>query len=161
MVRLIVRSRAFSPPLTPLLSPTLSQASSLSPACNAPKHHYDTCFNHWLKSYLVLVAPPLSNPADTPAGAKERERRNKQIDDKKQELDDRCGEAYRAYQSCLKVRHLSGHAHETSLTSVVRTRRPPSEASTACPSCSTAPAKRNRSTAGGGIKVATEDDLRP
>ena len=61
-------------------------ASSLSPACNAPKHHYDTCFNHWLKSYLTLSAPPRSNPADTPAGMKEREKRNKAIEEKKQEL---------------------------------------------------------------------------
>ncbi|GAA5861114.1 hypothetical protein JCM1840_003085 [Sporobolomyces johnsonii] len=78
-------------------------ASSLAPACNAPKHHYDTCFNHWLKSYLLLVAPPLSNPSDTPAGIKEREKRSKAIDDKKAELEKNCGAQYREYQACLKT----------------------------------------------------------
>ncbi|GAA5866997.1 hypothetical protein JCM8547_008403 [Rhodosporidiobolus lusitaniae] len=78
-------------------------SSSLSPACNAPKHHYDTCFNHWLKSYLLLVAPPLSNPSDTPAGVKERERRTAAINEKKQELEKNCGAMYKEYQSCLKT----------------------------------------------------------
>ena len=143
-----------SPTLTSSSSPALSQASSLSASCNAPKHHYDTCFNHWLKSYLVLVAPPLTNPADTPAGTKERERRNKQIDDKKRELEDTCGEAYKAYQSCLKVRPLFSRSAVTdltgcsSLTDAPSRRRLRSEASTACLSCSTARAKRSRSTAG-------------
>lgn len=88
-----------------LFSSPQRQASSLSPACNAPKHHYDTCFNHWLKSYLTLIAPPLSNPSDTPAGAKEREKRNKAIEEKKQELETNCGAAYKDYQDCLRVHH--------------------------------------------------------
>ncbi|GAA5890609.1 hypothetical protein JCM8208_004932 [Rhodotorula glutinis] len=115
-------------------------ASSLSASCNAPKHHYDTCFNHWLKSYLVLVAPPLTNPADTAAGVKERERRNKQIDDKKRELDDKCGEHYKAYQSCLKtaIRGVDG------LPELLDSAR-----------------KEEPLDGWGGIKVATEDDLRP
>ncbi|BGP16978.1 hypothetical protein JCM10213_007424 [Rhodosporidiobolus nylandii] len=78
-------------------------SSSLSPACNAPKHHYDTCFNHWLKGYLLLIAPPLSNPQDTPAGVKERERRNAAMEQSKQELESKCGGFYREYQSCLKT----------------------------------------------------------
>ncbi|GAA5897944.1 uncharacterized protein JCM6883_000869 [Sporobolomyces salmoneus] len=78
-------------------------ASSLSESCNAPKHHYDTCFNHWLKSYLLLVAPPLSNPSDTPAGVKEREKRMKALNEKKEELENKCGKQYREYQDCLKT----------------------------------------------------------
>ncbi|GAA6007353.1 hypothetical protein JCM11491_003099 [Sporobolomyces phaffii] len=78
-------------------------ASSLSDACNAPKHHYDTCFNHWLKSYLLLVAPPLSHPSDTPVGVKEREQRTKALDDKKHELETKCGRQYREYQKCLST----------------------------------------------------------
>ncbi|GAA5934811.1 uncharacterized protein JCM15063_003074 [Sporobolomyces koalae] len=78
-------------------------SSSLSEACNAPKHHYDTCFNHWLKSYLLLVAPPLSNPSDTPAGIKERENRTRALQDKKDELETKCGRQYREYQKCLST----------------------------------------------------------
>ncbi|GAA5952999.1 hypothetical protein JCM3765_003028 [Sporobolomyces pararoseus] len=78
-------------------------SSSLSEACNAPKHHYDTCFNHWLKSYLLLVAPPLSNPSDTPAGVKEREKRTKALNEKKEELESKCGRQYREYQKCLST----------------------------------------------------------
>ncbi|GAA5872993.1 hypothetical protein JCM16303_006908 [Sporobolomyces ruberrimus] len=78
-------------------------ASSLAEACNAPKHHYDTCFNHWLKSYLLLVAPPLSNPSDTPAGKKEREKRTKVLQEKKDELESKCGKQYREYQKCLSA----------------------------------------------------------
>ncbi|BGP56179.1 hypothetical protein JCM8202_005949 [Rhodotorula sphaerocarpa] len=77
-------------------------SSSLAPACNAPKHHYDTCFNHWLKSYLLLIAPPLSNPSDTAAGVKERDRRNRQIADHKRQLEQTCGSAYKEYQACLQ-----------------------------------------------------------
>ncbi|GAA6032539.1 hypothetical protein JCM8097_004806 [Rhodosporidiobolus ruineniae] len=78
-------------------------SSSLDSSCNAPKHHYDTCFNHWFKSYLLLIAPPLSNPSDTPAGVKERERRNAAIEEKKQEYEAKCGGFYKEYQSCLKT----------------------------------------------------------
>lgn len=85
------------------------QASSLSEACNAPKHHYDTCFNHWLKSYLLLVAPPLSNASDTSAGVKEREKRTKALSDKKEELETKCGRQYREYQKCLSVSHSVGN----------------------------------------------------
>ncbi|GAA5970044.1 hypothetical protein JCM8115_002718 [Rhodotorula mucilaginosa] len=80
----------------------LVSSSSLASSCNAPKHHYDTCFNHWLKSYLLLIAPPLSNPSDTPAGVKERDRRNKAIQEHKRLLEDRCGASYKEYQACLK-----------------------------------------------------------
>lgn len=95
----------FRPPtLIPLISsPARPQSSSLASSCNAPKHHYDTCFNHWLKSYLLLIAPPLSNPSDTPAGIKERDRRNKAIEEHKRLLEDRCGASYKEYQACLKV----------------------------------------------------------
>lgn len=79
-----------------------AMSSSLASSCNAPKHHYDTCFNHWLKSYLLLIAPPLSNPSDTPAGIKERDRRNKAIQEHKRLLEDRCGSSYKQYQACLK-----------------------------------------------------------
>ncbi|GJN91199.1 hypothetical protein Rhopal_004217-T1 [Rhodotorula paludigena] len=114
-------------------------SSSLSPQCNAPKHHYDTCFNHWLKSYLLLVAPPLSNPADTAAGLKERERRNQAIDDKKRELETKCGAQYREYQSCLKtaIQGIEG------LPELLDTAR-----------------KEEPLDGWGGIKVVTEDDLR-
>ncbi|GAA6061328.1 hypothetical protein JCM10212_003218 [Sporobolomyces blumeae] len=77
-------------------------ASSLSETCNASKHHYDTCFNHWLKSYLVTIAPPLSHPSDTPAGVREREQRQKVLDEHKDRLDRDCGKLYAEYQTCLK-----------------------------------------------------------
>ncbi|BGP32839.1 hypothetical protein JCM10296v2_004624 [Rhodotorula toruloides] len=114
-------------------------ASSLSPACNAPKHHYDTCFNHWLKSYLTLIAPPLSNPSDTPAGMKEREKRNKAIEEKKQELETSCGAAYKDYQNCLRTA-IQGIEDLPELLDTARREEPLD--------------------GWGGIKVATEDDLK-
>jgi hypothetical protein len=79
------------------------QASSLSHSCNPPKHAYDTCFNTWFKSYLILVSPPLAHPLDSPDGKKEREKRAKEIDAMKHKLEKECGERYRSYQECLKV----------------------------------------------------------
>ncbi|GAA5975347.1 hypothetical protein JCM11641_005947 [Rhodosporidiobolus odoratus] len=115
-------------------------ASSLSSACNAPKHHYDTCFNHWFKSYLLLIAPPLSNPSDTPAGIKERERRNAAIDQSKQELETKCGGFYKEYQSCLK----SAISNVEGLPDLLENAR-----------------KEEPLEGWGGIKVLSEEDSRP
>ncbi|GAA5836659.1 hypothetical protein JCM11251_002689 [Rhodosporidiobolus azoricus] len=116
-------------------------ASSLDPACNAPKHHYDTCFNHWFKSYLLLIAPPLSNPSNTSAGVKERDRRNTAIEEKKQELESQCGGFYKEYQGCLKnaIRNIDGGDLQELLDN----------------------ARKEEPLDGwGGIKVATEEDTR-
>lgn len=80
-----------------------TQASSLDERCNADKHRYDTCFNHWLKSYLVLVAPPIDAPLDTVQGQRAREQRLAEIEKSKKELDAKCGSLYEAYQSCVWV----------------------------------------------------------
>ncbi|KAL8292155.1 hypothetical protein RQP46_001621 [Phenoliferia psychrophenolica] len=77
-------------------------SSSLSPACNASKTSYDTCFNHWFKSYLLLVSPPHSAPSTTSVGAQERDERTRAIAEKKDEYERECGGRYREYQECLK-----------------------------------------------------------
>ncbi|KAI5476442.1 hypothetical protein MNV49_007755 [Pseudohyphozyma bogoriensis] len=108
-------------------------SSSLSEACNASKHSYDTCFNHWFKSYLLLVSPPLpsASPKDVAA-------RTKAIEDKKRQLEKDCGAFYSSYQGCLK-KAIDGREGLSELLDSARKEEPLD--------------------GWGGIKVITEDDL--
>ncbi|KDE06737.1 hypothetical protein MVLG_02933 [Microbotryum lychnidis-dioicae p1A1 Lamole] len=113
-------------------------ASSLSPTCNPSKHAFDTCFNHWFKSYLVLVSPPLQHPIDTAKGKTEREQRDRLIKEKKDEYDTNCAAVYKEYQECLKA----AIPHKEGLVEML------------------AQARAEEPLHGwGGIKVATKDDL--
>ncbi|KAM0751643.1 hypothetical protein T439DRAFT_324833 [Meredithblackwellia eburnea MCA 4105] len=115
-------------------------SSSLSTACNSAKQEYDTCFNHWFKSYLLLVAPPFNNPDPTSSdGAREREQRQKQIDEKKKEYDLKCGGFYQSYTACLK----KSIPEREGLADLLATAR-----------------KEEPLSGWGGIKVVTEEDLK-
>ncbi|ORY87432.1 hypothetical protein BCR35DRAFT_302188 [Leucosporidium creatinivorum] len=114
-------------------------ASSLSPSCNPPKHAYDTCFNTWFKSYLILVSPPFSSPLDTAEGRKEREKRAKEIESMKAKLEGECGGRYKEYQECLK-REIPTKEDLPSMLESARKEEPLD--------------------GWGGIKVATEEDLK-
>ncbi|KAM0789337.1 hypothetical protein ACM66B_000170 [Microbotryomycetes sp. NB124-2] len=114
-------------------------ASSLAAECNRDKHEYDTCFNHWFKSYLLLVSPPLANPIDTPQGQKEKQQRSEAIARKRQEYETQCGDMYRQYQNCLK----RGIQEKDGLAEMLES------------------ARREEPLDGwGGIRVATKDDLK-
>ncbi|EIW67710.1 hypothetical protein TREMEDRAFT_33545, partial [Tremella mesenterica DSM 1558] len=64
---------------------------SLSPECSPFKQRYDSCFNLWFEGYLqpALDSSNISRISSTPIKAEEYEMA--------------CGQAWREYQSCLKV----------------------------------------------------------
>lgn len=150
------------------------QASSLAPACTTLKHNYDTCFNHWFSSYLLLVSPPLplgqSGQIRDGAAAK----RDQQIAAKKTELESKCGATYQSYTACLKV---SASPALVSLprqcrATVVPTSQKPTAAADLLLSSQAAiaekeglsemleTARKEEPLAGwGGIKVVAEEDL--
>ncbi|KAG8755493.1 hypothetical protein FRC14_003991 [Serendipita sp. 396] len=77
-------------------------AQSISPECTPLKHKYDTCFNAWLESYLspevtnaIKSSSTSSNSASNDDAKAHRTRRMAQ------EYEDKCGAAWKAYNSCV------------------------------------------------------------
>lgn len=66
-------------------------AHSLSPECTPLKHVYDSCFNAWFEGYLE------------PAVSTSREAQTAHSKAKADEYENKCGEAWRAYRSCVEV----------------------------------------------------------
>ena len=99
--------------------------NSLSAACTPLKHTYDACFNTWFESYLTPLSAAL-DPAQSPsksgsasAGSSDIERNLataiKEVkasgEKRAKEYEAKCGESYRAYTECVKVRVLSAFVH--------------------------------------------------
>lgn len=93
---------------------------------------------------------------------KEREKRNKAIEEKKQELETNCGAAYKDYQNCLRVRASLSAVSEGTFADPL----PFAPHQTAIQGIEDLPelldtARREEPLDGwGGIKVATENDLK-
>ena len=66
---------------------------SLHEPCTVKKRDYDRCFNVWLAEYLQL--------ADMPGNGTDK---LQSIQTKGKEYEQRCGETWRAYRTCLQVR---------------------------------------------------------
>ncbi|KAH8923430.1 hypothetical protein BT69DRAFT_1319539 [Atractiella rhizophila] len=94
--------------------------NSLSDTCTPAKQAYDTCFNRWFSSYLLVSSQP-------PSPSKDR-----QMEAKAAELEGECGAVWRVYESCIKVlmmseqraleeKGLSGMVEESRKTEPLRT----------------------------------------
>lgn len=86
---------------------------SLHPPCTSLKVKYDSCWNHWFSEYLHLAAPrddpklskitSSDSSKDSSQRQKEQEERQQKIRVKAQEYEDKCGDVWRAYRTCLNV----------------------------------------------------------
>lgn len=83
-------------------------AQSLSAECTPLKVKYDSCFNAWLESYL---SPELTG--STPKGMSNEEAKARRTRKMAREYEQKCGEAWKAYNTCITVRgsrdHLLSH----------------------------------------------------
>lgn len=75
-------------------------AQSLSAECTPLKIKYDSCFNAWLESYLspeVTSAVGASSAKNSASDEAKAARTRKMA----QEYEDKCGEAWKAYNTCV------------------------------------------------------------
>jgi TRIAP1/MDM35 family protein len=77
-------------------------AQSLSAECTPLKIKYDLCFNAWLESYLSPEVTSAVNTSTTKDSANDdsRAQRNRKM---AQGYEDKCGEAWKAYNACVIV----------------------------------------------------------
>jgi len=77
-------------------------AQSLSAECTPLKLKYDSCFNAWLESYLSseVTAAVGTSPSRNSTNDEGKAQRNRKM---AQEYEDKCGEAWKAYNACVVV----------------------------------------------------------